>query len=224
MSGLGELGELPGFAFSGGQVAQKDIDQYDQISIASPSVDPAFFAAGTVAGTAVTALALTNRLGDWPRNAAYCFTGGTSGGTITANWVDQFGQFITETVAQGSAAGGGTTFGTAIVAKFLSGTVNPNTSTTGTYTLGYGTVSNGSATSNWFGLYTKIGGTSDVKNIRWVNNGTVTGLNKGTLIGTLIDANRHAFQGTSAVKITDNYTVIVKPTFDNTGKGTMSGL
>src|SRR6185437_2596341 len=102
-------------------------------------------------------------------------------GTITANWLDQFGSPVTETVALGSVAGGGTTYGTAIVAKFVSGTVNPNTSTTGTYTIGYGTV----GTSNWFGLLTKVGGTSDLVNIRWINNGTPTVLNKGTALGTL---------------------------------------
>jgi hypothetical protein len=224
MSGLGELGLEYAFATGVSQVAQRDIDQYDFISIGHPSVDTAWYAAGTVAGTAVTALALKNQLSDYPRNIAYCFTGGTSGGTITVNGIDQFGVAFTEKVALGSVAGGGTTYGTVIAAKFLSGTVNPNTSTTGTYTVGNGTASNGSAASNWFGLMTKIGGTADVKNIRWDNNGTVTGLNKGTAMGTLIDANRHAFQGTSGVAITDSYAVILKPTFDNSGKGLMSGL
>ena len=224
MSGLGQIGELPGFAGAGHQVAQRDIDQYDLVSINNPSIDTAWFGAGTSTGTTVAALVQANALADWPRNAAYCFTGGTSGGTITANFIDQFGSPVTEVVSVGSAAGGGTTFGTAIVAKFLSGTVNPNTSTTGTYTVGFGTVSNGSAASNWFGLLSKLGGTSDVKILRWTNNGTATTLAKGTAMGTLVDANRHAFQGTSGVKVTDTYTVILKPSFDNTNFGTMCAL
>lgn len=223
MSGLRELGGPlnPG---DGILVTPAEVDQLQYVNIDTPAVDVAYFSAGTVAGTAVTALALKNQLGEWPRNAAYCFTGGTSGGTITANFLDQFGNPVTETVSLGSVAGGGTTYGTAIVSKFLSGTVNPNTSTTGTYTLGYGTLANGSAQSNWFGLGLKIAGTSDVKNIRWSNNGTVLGLNKGTAIGTLIDANRHAFQGTSGVAISDTYTVTIRPTWDNLFKGKLINL
>lgn len=223
MSGLGELGGLPGFVMSGAQVSQKDIDEYDQNSLQNPSVDSAWFGAGTVAGTAVTAIALKNQQGDYPRNALYSFTGGTTGGTITGNFIDQFGNAVSETVSQGSGAAG-SVYGTAIVGKFLSGTVSPNTSTTGTYTIGYGTLSNGSAQSNWFGLMTRIGGTSDVRNIRWVNNGTPTGLNKGTSYGTLIDLTRSAFQGTSGVAITDAYTTTVKSSYDNTSKGIMSAL
>ena len=222
MSGLGQIGELPGFVTGGHQVSQRDIDQYDYISIDTPSVDTAYYAAGTAAGTAVTALVLKNQLVDWPRNMAYCFTGGTAGGTITANLIDQFGVSQTETVSLGSIAGGGTTFGTVIAAKFLSGTVYPNTSTTGTYTVGNGTAS-GTA-GNYFGLLSKIGGTGDVKNIVWINTSTPTGLNKGTSIGSLVNLGNHSFQGTSGVAATDHYRVILKPSFDNTNYGTMCNL
>lgn len=227
MSGMGS--HFPEFQFGGEHIEQKDIDRYVFVNIDNPSIDTAWYAAGTVAGTAVTALALKNQLADWPRNIAYCFTGGTSGGTITANLIDQFGVAQVETVALGSVAGGGTTYGTVIAAKFVSGTVNPNTSTTGTYTIGNGTVTNGTNTSNWFGLMNKIGGTADVKNIRWQNNGTVTGLNKGTALGTLIYGvssilPNHAFQGTSGVAITDTYTVTLRTSWSNLGKGEMANL
>lgn len=225
MSGLGQLGELGlGFVTGGGQVAQRDIDQYDLIAINNPSVDTAYFGAGTSTGTTVQAIVLKNQVADWPRNAYYNFTGGTAGGTITANYIDQFGNVAQETVSLGSVAAGGSVFGTVIAAKFISGTVTPNTSTQGTYTIGFGTVENGSAASNWFGLLTKLGGTSDVKNIRWTNNGTPTGLNKGTAIGTLVNTTTHSFQGTSGVAITDTYSVIFKPSFDNTSFGTMCNL
>jgi len=226
MSGLGEAygaGQF-GAIESGVSVQQKEVDQYVDLQVNNPTTNTAWFSAGTSTGTTVQAMVVTNVLADWPRNAAYAFTGGTSGGTITANWIDQFGVPVIETVSLGSVAGGGTTYGTAIVAKFVSGTVFPNTSTTGTYTLGFGTLANGSAQSNWFGLLTKIAGTSDVKNIGWCNNGTQVALNKGTAIGTLVNTTTHSFQGTSGVAITDRYNVILKPTYDNTYKGTMSGL
>jgi len=220
MSGFGEMGHEYAANVNAYQISQKDMDQYYIVQVQNPAISSSWFGAGTSTGTTVQPIVLASQYADWPRTAAYCFTGGTAGGTITANWLDQFGSPVTETVALGSVAGGGTTYGTAIVAKFVSGTVNPNTSTTGTYTIGYGTV----GTSNWFGLLTKVGGTSDLVNIRWINNGTPTVLNKGTALGTLIDTTRHAFQGTSGIALTDVYDVILTPTFNNVGKGTMCAL
>lgn len=224
MSGLGKIGGLPGFVQAGDQVSARDIDRYEVVTLTNPSTSSSWYAAGTSTGTATAALVLSNAYADWPRNPYYNFTGGTAGGTIKANFIDQFGQSVSETVTFGSAAAGGSVYGTAIVAKFVSGTVYPNTSTQGTYTIGFGTASNGSAASNWFGLLTKIGGTSDVKTITWINNGTPTTLNAGTAIGTLVDLGRSAFQGTAGVTLTDRYRVIFKPTFDNASSGTMCAL
>ena len=238
MSGLGELGEFYG-ANAGANIVtvqNKDIDEYDIINIDNPSVDKAFFGTvnGGTAGTN-TAFTLLNQLGDWPRNLYYNFngvSGGTFTGTFIANVIDQFGNPVQEKVVASATTSGGI-YGTVIAAKFLSGTFQSQGSSggsAGTAQIGYGTTSNGSAQSNWFGLYNRILGTSDVKNIRWVNNGTVTGLNKGTAIGTLIgfDTNgslpSNAFQGTSGVAITDTYTVIFKSSYDNTFKGQMANL
>lgn len=232
MSGLGEIGELPGFAFGGGQVAQKDVDQYYNIQVSNPSISASWF--GTFSGgTAGTNNPITqlNQVVDWPRNAFYSIPGvasGTFGGTFTANFIDQFGNAVTEKVVVASAAPAVGVYGTAIVTKFLSGTFASQGSSggsIGTASIGFGTTTNaGTSQSNWFGLMTKVGGTNDLKFIHWVNNGTTTTLNAGTALGTLIDITRHAFQGTSGVQITDIYDVILKPTFDNTGKGTMSRL
>ena len=228
MSGLGELGGLPQFGPGyGGQVSQQDIDQYDQVTVSNPTVDGSWI--GTYSGTGPVgggALVVKNILMDWPRNAKYAtngITNGTYGGTFTVNWLDQFGVAVTEKVTIGTAVNGGTTFGTAIVHKFLSGTFQPIASAgtfIGTASVGVGTV----GTSNWFGLLTKIASTGDVKSVRWVNNGTVTSIGGGSLLGTLVSTSVHAFQGTSGVAITDSYTVLVKPTYDNEGKGTMAGL
>lgn len=224
MSGLGETGLEYGFATGVNQVSPGDIDQYEFVNVDTPAVDTAWFSAGTTTGTTPVALQLKNLLGEWPRNLFYNYTGGTVGGTFVVNGIDQFGVPFTETVALGSQSSNGSVYGTAIAFKVNSGTFSGNTSVAGTMTVGYGTTANGSASSNWFGLWTKIAGTSDVKNIRWSNNGTVLGLNKGTAIGTLIDATRHAFQGTAGVAITDTYTVTVNPTFDNTFKTKLTNL
>lgn len=230
MSGLGELGLNYSFATGVSQVSQRDLDQYDQVTVQNPVANFSWF--GTASGTGgAAAMTLINALPDWPRNLAYSITGvanGTYGGTLTANFYDQFGVLTTEVVAIGTAVNGGTVYGTAICGKFVSGSFGGTIASSGTFvgtaSIGLGTASNGSANSNWFGLLTKIAGTADVKNIVWGNNGTVTTLNKGTAIGTLVNTTSHSFQGTSGVAITDRYTVYLKPTFQNEGKGTMSAL
>lgn len=232
MSGLGQIGGLPGFVSAGGQVSQKDIDQYYNVQIQNPSVSSSWF--GTVnGGTAtntLTALTQLNLLSDYPRNAFYTVLGvasGTFGGTFICNWIDQFGSPVTETVVVANAAPAVGVFGTAIVMKFVSGSFvsgGASGGSTGTAQVGFGTTENGSAQSNWFGLLTKVGGTADLKWLRWINNGTTTTLNKGTNIGTLINTTTHSFQGTSGVAITDTLDAFIKPTFDNTEYGTMCGL
>lgn len=231
MSGLASNGGLPGFVAAGNQVSQKDIDQYYNVQIQNPSVSNSWFGTAN-GGTAASPVAITqtNLNSDYPRNAYYNVPGvasGTFGGTFTANWIDQFGSPVQETVAVANAAPAVGVYGTAIVQKFISGTFTSGGASggsTGTAQIGFGTASNGSAQSNWFGLLTKVGGTSDLKWIRWINNGTPTTLNKGTAIGTLINIVTHSFQGTSGVALTDTYDAFIKPTFDNTEYGTMSGL
>jgi len=230
MSGLGELGGLPQFSDTqyGGQVAQVDLDQYDQVAVNYPSVDGSWI--GTVSGTVSgnTALVKKNLLMDWPRNAKYALNGitnGTYGGTFISNIIDQFGQGITETVAVPAAVNGGTVYGTAIIHKYVSGSfISQGSSGTwiGTASVGAGTAL-GTA-GNYFGLLTKIGATSDVKSIRYCDNGVVSVMGGGSLLGTNLSTSMHAFQGTGGVKVTDTFTVIVKPSYNNIGHGTMSGL
>src|ERR1035437_9621170 len=230
MSGLGELGGLPGFSIvDQGQVNQGDIDQYIDITVSTPSVDGSFLGTSSGTATAVTAIVKKNILMDWPRNALYAVNGiaaGTYGGTFTAGFIDQFGVAVTEKVVIGTAVQGGTTEGTVIVAKFLGGTFQAVSGAAGTF---IGTASIGAGTGigtagNFFGLLSKIAGTSDVKLIRYSDNGAISVLGGGSLIGTNINANSHSFQGTGGVKVTDTFTVVFKSTYDNTGKGTMSGL
>ena len=226
MSGLGE--HFPEFAFAGNQVAQRDIDQYDQVSVAYPSVDGSWLGTCSGTATAATAIVKKNILMDWPRNVLYAVNGialGTYGGTFTAGYIDQFGSAVKETVVIGTAVQGGTTEGTVIAYKFLGGTFQAIASAgtfIGTASLGAGTAV-GTA-GNFFGLLSKLGGTSDVKLIRYTDNGAVSVMGGGSLIGTNVNLTTHSFQGTGGVKVTDTFTVIFKPTYDNTSNGTMSGL
>lgn len=228
MSGLNE--HFPEFAFSGNQVAPRDVDRYEQYIVWGPSVDTSFI--GTVSSaTAAAVLVFKNAYPDYPRNVSYSVTGGASGqgGTFSLAGLDQFGGTVVETVAIATANGGGTTQGTQIFAKFGAGTYSPNgqAGSTGTAAIGFGTASG--ITGNWFGLPTKISGTGDVKRIVWITTNTPTTLNGGTAIGTLVSASggtrpQHAFQGTSGVQITDRYVVTFKPSFDNGGKPNLTNL
>jgi hypothetical protein len=229
MTGMGV--HFPEFVAAGDQVAQRDIDQYDLVSVDNPVVSNTWFgtmAAGTNAQT--KALVLINQTADWPRNALYSVVGTNDiGGTFTTNGLDQFGQYQTEVAGFGTVAAGtpaGSVFGTVIWAKILSGsfTFALGSAGNGSAQVGVGTVTSGTFQNNWFGLLSKLGGTGDVKMITWINNATTTTLNKGTALGTLVNVARHAFQGTSGVATTDHYKVIFKPSFDNTSFGTMSAL
>lgn len=226
MSGLNEIGALYGFAQAGQQVAPRDIDQYVDRFIFAPSVDFSYLGTCTSA-TANAPVVTKNNLLDWPRNLAYSVTGvaGGMGGTFQARGRDQFGGTVTENVTIGSAAGGGTAYGTAIFASYGTGTFSPaglGGTAVGTVSIGVGTAS-GTA-GNYFGLKTKIGSTADVKNIVWITTNTPTTLAGGTAIGTLVSVTNHAFQGTSGVAATDRYLVTIKPTFDNGGKQNLAGL
>ncbi len=220
MSGLGELGGLPGFVTGGQQVSPSDIDRVSQITIVHPSVTAG--AIGTCKGTtaaATVAVVKVNELIDYPRNLLYQITGAAEGegGTFTSNVIDQFGYPVVEKIGFGTAASGGSAYGTTIVSKWISGSVSLVSATgtnVGTVTVGYGT----DAGSTWFGLQTKIAGTADVKSITWDKNGAITALNLGTNIGSMVSTSLHAFQGTGGLAITDIYTATIKPTYSNLGK------
>jgi hypothetical protein len=229
MSGLSEIGQLPGFATGGAQVAARDIDRYDQYIVWAPSVDTAYI--GTVSSaTANAAFVTKNAYPDYPRNLAYSVTGvaGGMGGTFTLSGQDQFGGTVRESVTIGSAAGGGTTQGTAIFAKIAGGTFSPaglGGTAVGTAAIGFGTAPGTAGTAgNYFGLPVKLGGTADVKRIVWITTNTPTTLNAGTSIGSLVSVSLNAFCGTSGVAITDRYVVTIKSTFDNAGKAPTAGL
>ena len=223
MSGLGELGGLPGFVESGMQVSQGDIDQYVNYMVLNPVVSNVFVGTAIVGtSTQTKALVLINKALDYPRNLLYSVAGTNDiGGTWTVNGVDQFGKAVTEVKGFGTLASAGSAYGTQIFDSVTSGsfTFAVGSAGNGSAQLGVGTV----GTSVWFGLPCKIGGTSDVKGVTWINNGAGTSINGGT-VGAYVDATRHAFRGTNGIAITDVFVVQIKSTYDNTTKGTMCAL
>ena len=224
MSGLKEHNY--DFVQAGGQVTPDEIDEYLRYNTGILSVDTAWF--GTCAGgtsTQAKPLVLINANADYPRNAYYGVAGTSDmGGTWVVNGYDQFGKAFTETVAVGTATNGGTVAGTTIIGSVTSGTFTVATGSKGNGSARLGVAIGTSGTTLFkLGLLTKIGGTADVKNITWVKENVVTTVNGGT-IGALVDATNHAFSGSAIMGGTEQYVVRVKPTWDNSGKPSMSGV
>ena len=225
MSGLRESNYE--FVQAGGQVTPNEIDRYERINTGILSISNTWV--GTAAsGTATQAkaLVLINTLLDHPRNLLYGIAGtGDAGGSWTVNGYDQFGQPINETVALATAAAGTSgVAGTLIFAKVTSGTCTLTSDTAGG-ALGRVGVAVGTSTTAAFklGLLTKIASTADVKAITWVKENVVTTLGGGT-IGDCVDATNHAFTGTSIMAGTESYNVLLKSTYDNSGKANLTLL
>lgn len=209
---------LPSVRFGGFKVTPDEIDQVRQYVVMHPSVDPVWFGT-TAAGTAgqSKALVLTNIRADYPRNLVGAAAGSAGlGGTWVVNGKDQFGNTIQESIAVATAANGGTASGTKIFAQVTSGTFNIATTSeagNGSPRLG---VSIGTAAGNvaLFGLPDKIASTADVKNLLWINNGTSTTVNGGT-IGSYIGTANHTFKGTAVVAVTDRFVVTYRSSFNS---------
>jgi len=227
MSGLRESNYE--FVQAGGQVTPNEIDRYERLNTGILSVSSTWV--GTAAsGTATQAkaLVLINKLLDHPRNVLYGVVGTADcGGSWTINGYDQFGQPINETVALATAVAGTparAVAGTKIFASVTSGTFTATSTTVGA-ALGQIGVAIGTSTTAAFklGLLTKIASTADVRMITWVKENVVTTLGGGT-IEAYVDATNHAFTGSAIMAGTESYNVLLKPSFDNSGKAKMTLL
>lgn len=209
----------PEVRFSGFKVTPDEMDIVRQYVVMHPSVDPVWF--GTVAGTQTQTgrtLVVTNLRADYPRNAAYSVnaaSGSVVGGTWNVTGKDQFGRSQTEQVAIAPAAAGGTVAGTQVWSQITAGTFNFGTGDPGAGTARVGVAIGTAATlQHLFGLPDKIASTADVKSIVWVNNGTSTTVNGGT-IGAYVGTAAHTFKGTAVVAVTDRFVVSYRSSFNS---------
>jgi hypothetical protein len=228
MSGLGEIGGLPGFSGTISQVQTRDLDRYEQYIILNPGITTTGL--GTVESTGTAAVVFTNVVPDYPRNVLVTILGvaGGMGGTVTVAGKNQFGGTQTETIGFASAAGGGTAAGTKIFGFVNKGTVTGLDGLGGT---AVGSVKIGYASGTAagiivrFGLPFKIGATSDIKNISLSGQGVGgTAVNGGTYGTAIIDTTNHAFLPSTIVGGSQTYSILAKPTFDNQGKANIAGL
>lgn len=209
----------PGIRFSGYKVSPDEMDVTRQYIVEHPSIDPAWFGTAPI-GTAgqAKAFVLTNIRADYPRNLVVSDATGAGtahGGTAVINGKDQFGNTIQETITIGTAAAGGTVAGTKIFSQVSSGTFTFATASVGNGTTQLGVAIGTSATlQHLFGLPDKIASTADVKSITWLNNGTSTTMNGGT-IGAYVGTANHTFKGTAVVSVTDKYVVHMRSTFNS---------
>jgi len=223
MGGL--IKHYPDVTFSGNKVQAAEMDRYDVYSINRPY--PAAAAGsitqwfGTAAGTSTTTptYGVINLKADYPRNLRMvitCAAGSTKGGTAVFTGKDQFGNSQTESLGIAVAADGGTVVGTKVFAEVSSASV-----TMGTSNAGVGTVSVAGdvvGTTALFGLPVKLGGTSDVKNICWVQNGAPVSVNGGT-IAAFVDVPTSSIKAVKTVDGTTYCQVWVKSTADNSNLG-----
>lgn len=213
------------FRFSGNKVTPDEIDQRVYYKVMKPSASATFI--GTVEATGADSFVIDQTKVDYPRTLLLTITGvaGGMGGTATITGTDQFGIAQTETVGFGSAAGGGTVAGTKIFDTVSAATVDGldglGGTAVGTASIGFaiGTAANIVA---WFGLPVRIGAVSDVKRIIWNDNGTIKGVNGGTLSTTYVDTSRHAFRHNEVLAAADDLYVEVLSSYDSSDKAKLA--
>lgn len=212
----------PSIRFSGNKVTPDEVDSYQQYVIVKPSAAGAYVgtvAPGTVAGTFVLD---ATRL-DYPRNLLVSITGpaGGVGGTVSITGKNQFGVTVSETITQGSANGGGTTAGSLVFAEVSLGTYDPNgVNNQSTAKLGVAIGTAADDTTVKFGLPSKIGGTSDVKAVTWIDNGVA----KQEGAASIADTTYHAIKPAQAVAAADDYVVLYKPSYNLENEANQAGL
>ena len=202
-------------------VTWDEMDAYRVLTL-QPAINVRWWASAGTAGTASSiALAMLNRLPDWPRNVNFILAGTGVGmaGSLDLNGKDQFGNSITETIGYGSADNGGTTAGTKVFAQLDSGTLRYGTA------VGNGTPQIGfvPGTACLLGLPDKINGTTDVVHLGFaVGTGAVT-YNGGTIAG-FVNSPMHAIRPVAALDGTAEVMVWYKSNYDATVVGTVNNL
>ncbi len=212
---------FPPVRFNGEKVQPDEIDRYEVYPVIFPSVSTSWFGNFGTSGTAdVVALAVTNKLADYPRNIALYHAGSAAGmtGTAVVNGKDQFGHTIQESLTYAGASNGGTVKGTKVFAEVTSGTFSYGTAAgVGTPVLGVDTT----GTTCLFGLPTKIASTADVKTIACGSTGVAQSVNGGT-IGAFVSTAMHAVKAPVSLTGTAALVVQYKTTY-NAENETLAG-
>jgi hypothetical protein len=205
--------------FSGNKVTPDEIDRYEKTYILYPSASATWF--GTIAAGSASAsgsFTLTNQQADYPRTALLtitCANGTVTSGTVALTGTNQFGKALTENIScvgtSGVTTAGTGIFKTITAATLAYGITQGTALSTATLGVAIGTAAGQVAR---FGLGHKIGGTTNVKSITWINNGTATAITGGTVAQSLVNATSHSFAGTKIVAATDIYVVETVPTYN----------
>lgn len=199
----------------GGKIKPQEIDMVQQLVFLQPDAsDSAIMNA--LSGTGLVGTVTLGEL-DYPRNIQVTFTeaSGTAwSGAVTVNGKDQFGNVISEVF---NIAGDGTISinGTKIFDKVTSITNLPSAGSAAgdDVKVGYA-VAAGTAK---LGLLSKVGAASDVKRVKWNDNGT---LKPGTVV---VDTTYHAIKLAGAISGDDDYIVLYKPDY-TADDSTVTGL
>lgn len=186
---------------------------------------PLFVASAGTSGTSdVVAAVINNKYPDYPRNVQFALAGSAAGmtGTLTLNGNDQFGSAITESFTFAGANNGGTVAGTKVFGQFLSGTLAYGTA----LGVGTPSISFVPGTACLFGLPVKIGRAADVVHYGMSAGTGPISVGGGTAIGSLVDTTVHAFRPFAAFGGTTFFNVWVKSTFNgeeaNIARGTQA--
>ncbi len=213
---------VPALGHAKQKISPDEMDIYFKEVVLHPAVSTTFF--GTVApGTVAGPVVITNRYADNSRNVLFSIVGpaGGVGGTMVVYGRDQFGGTINETIAIASANGGGSASGSLIFAEVGTAQYYPNgVDNTGTPRLGVA-IGTAAGVAHRFGILNKLGGTTDVKRITYINNGTSTCIASPQ---AQVDATGNYFSGTAVVQVTDSYVVLYKPTRDLSSQGLQANL
>lgn len=222
MSGLKQT--VYGMVQGGVKVSPDEIDAFKQYIIMNPSVSATYFgtaAAGT--STQANALVVLNARADYPRNALGAVAGSADmGGSWVINAKDQFGNPFTETITIGTATNGGTTAGTKVIAQLISGTFTFTTGAVGSGTPTLGVAIGTASNSPIFGLWDRLGATTDVKAVTWLDAD----------VAKMTNASSHADVANSAVRLeiaggvaaADSFVVVYQPTKDLSSEGKQNNL
>jgi hypothetical protein len=208
----------PDVRFSSNRVTADEIDQRVYYKVLKPSISDSFL--GTVEATEADDFVIDETKTDYPRTVLVSITGvaGGMGGTATVTGTNQFGQSQSETIGFASANGGGTAAGTKIFDTVTAATVDGldglDGTAIGTCALGFA-IGTASGIEAYFGLPVKIGAVSDVKRIIWNDNGTIKGVNGGTVNSDYVDTSNHSFRHNEVLAAADDIYVEVLSTHDS---------